>query len=364
MIYLSNHDIAKLLTPKDCIDALDEAFHALARGEAVSRPRTDVWIPCGRDDGYYRWGSMEGAIEPWGIFCTRMKSDIITWTPEGTDELHCVEPGTFSGFLMLFSTRNGAPLAMMNDGILHHLRVAAGAALGLRYLAREDSSVIGMLGSGGMARAYLPAFCAVRKITKVKIYSPTKAHREAFADEMTNELEIPVEPFDRAEPVLRGSDIVATCTDSNKLVVTDPSLIESGMHLANCSSKEFSWDIVKRCDIVIQVGSETFGAKGGMAESERHHGWASWVVGKAEQQARIPKRPVSNLDFVNYPALTDLLNDPSNRRSRPEQITFFHNLGLLGFQFAAVAAKAYSLAKEKGVGLEMSTDPFLQDIRD
>jgi len=51
MIYLSNQDIAKLLTPKDCIDALDEAFHALARGEAVSRPRTDVWIPCGRDDG-------------------------------------------------------------------------------------------------------------------------------------------------------------------------------------------------------------------------------------------------------------------------------------------------------------------------
>ena len=101
---------------------------------------------------------------------------------------------------MLFSTRNGAPLAMMNDGILHHLRVAAGAALGLRYLAREDSSVIGMLGSGGMARAYLPAFCAVRKITKVKVYSPTKSHREIFAEEMTKELGIPVEPFDRAEP--------------------------------------------------------------------------------------------------------------------------------------------------------------------
>lgn len=101
-----------------------------------------------------------------------------------------------------------------------------------------------------------------------------------------------------------------------------------------------------------------------MAESERHHGWASWVVGSAEQQARIPKRPVSNLDFVNYPALTDLLNDPAKRRRSAEQITFFHNLGLLGFQFAAVAAKAYNLAREKGVGLEMSTDPLLQDIRD
>jgi len=101
-----------------------------------------------------------------------------------------------------------------------------------------------------------------------------------------------------------------------------------------------------------------------MAESERHHGWASWVVGQPEQQARIPKRPVSNLDFVSYPELTDLLNDPSKRRSTPDQITFFHNLGLLGFQFAAVATKAYELARQKDLGLEMSTDPFLQDIRD
>jgi ornithine cyclodeaminase/alanine dehydrogenase-like protein (mu-crystallin family) len=147
-------------------------------------------------------------------------------------------------------------------------------------------------------------------------------------------------------------------------VVTDLAWIEKGMHLANCSSKEFSWDIVKRCDIVVQVGTETFGAKGGMAESERHHGWASWVVGTPEQQAHIPKRPVSNLDFVNYPALTDLLNDSSKQRTSPDQITLFHNLGLLGFQFAAVAAKAYELAGTNGVGVDISTDPFLQDIRD
>jgi ornithine cyclodeaminase/alanine dehydrogenase-like protein (mu-crystallin family) len=231
-------------------------------------------------------------------------------------------------------------------------------------LARENAAVVGCLGSGGMARAYLPAFCAVRKISQVKVYSPTQAHRETFAKEMSRELAIPVEPFDDPEPVVRGSDIVTTCTDSNKLVVTDPTWIEKGMHLANCSSKEFSFDIVKRCDIVAQVGTETFGAKGGMTESERHHGWASWVVGRPEQQARIPKRPVSNLDFVNYPSLIDLLNNPSMRRTSSAQITFFHNLGLLGFQFAAVAAKAYQTARAKGVGLEMSTAPFLQDIRD
>jgi ornithine cyclodeaminase/alanine dehydrogenase-like protein (mu-crystallin family) len=364
MIYLSNRDIAQLLTPQHCIESLAEAFNVLAEGRAISRPRTDVWVPCGRADGYYRWGSMEGAIEPWNVFVTRMKSDIVTWTAEGTDELHCVQPGTFSGFILVFSTRNGEPLAIMNDGILHHLRVAAGAALGIKYLARQDASVVGILGSGGMARAYLAAFGEVRRLSKVKVYSPTKTHREAFAKEMSQELGLPVEPYDRPEPVVRGSDIVTTCTDSNGAVVTDPSWIEKGMHLANLSSREWSWDVVRRCDLVVQVGSETLGTGGVKEDSERKYGWPTWMIGRPEEIARIPKRSVSNIDFLKYPSLVDILSDSSKRRTSPDQITFFHNLGLLGFQFAAVAAKAYMLAREKGLGTEMSTEPFLQNIRD
>ena len=174
MIYLNNRDISQLLTPQNCVEALSEAFDALAQGRAISRPRTDVWAPCARPDGYYRWGSMEGAIEPWGIFVSRMKSDIVTWTDQGTDKLHCVEPGTFSGFILVFSTRNGEPLAIMNDGSLHHLRVAAGAALGVKYLAREDASVVGMLGAGGMARDYLAAFCEVRDISRQRFTAPQR----------------------------------------------------------------------------------------------------------------------------------------------------------------------------------------------
>ncbi len=364
MIYLNNRDIARLLTPKHCIEALEEAFHLLSRQRAISRPRTDVWVPCGRVDGYYRWGSMEGAIEPWGVFVSRMKSDIVTWTKEGTDELHCVEPGTFSGFLIAFSTRNGEPLAMMNDGVLHHLRVAAGAALGVKYLAREGASVVGILGSGGMARAYLSAFREVRPISRAKVYSPNKSHRELYAREMGQELGIAVEAQDNPESATRGSDIVATCTDATGAVVTDPTWIEKGMHLCNVSSREWSWDVVRRCDLVVQVGTETLGRSAGRDDSERHYGWATWMIGQPDEIARIPKRPVSNIDFLKYPSLVDLLNDPSKRRASPNQITFFHNLGLLGFQFAAVAAKAYTLAREQGVGLEMSTEPFLQDIRD
>lgn len=121
---------------------------------------------------------------------------------------------------------------------------------------------------------------------------------------------------------------------------------------------------MRRSDIIVQVGTETLGTGGVKEDSEKNYGWPTWVLGQPEEIARIPKRTVSNTHFLKYPSLVDILNDSSKRRTSPDQITFFHNLGLLGFQFAAVAAKAYQLAREKGIGTEMSTEPFLQDIRD
>lgn len=75
---------------------------------------------------------------------------------------------------MLFSTVNGEPLALINDGVLQHMRVGAGGGIGVKHLARPDSSTVGMLGSGGMARTFLEAFCVVRPIRRVKVYSPTR----------------------------------------------------------------------------------------------------------------------------------------------------------------------------------------------
>lgn len=135
-----------------------------------------------------------------------MKSDVIQWTEDKRSGLpredkYCVEPGTYCGLIMLFSTRNGEPLAMMNDGHLQHMRVGGGAGIGVKHLSREDSTTVGMLGSGGMARTYLQAFCSVRPITRVKVYSPSRENRELYAREMEQELQLEVIPVDSA----RGS---------------------------------------------------------------------------------------------------------------------------------------------------------------
>lgn len=61
---------------------------------------------------------MEGACRTLGVFAIRVKSDMATWPGGLTEEKFCVEPGTFCGLVLVFSTRNGVPLAIINDGVL------------------------------------------------------------------------------------------------------------------------------------------------------------------------------------------------------------------------------------------------------
>src|SRR5258708_1529637 len=117
MLIINNDDVAALLTMADCIRVQEEAFRKLPTGGAMHRPRIDMYFPCERDDGYFRWGSMEGAND--GYFAIRMKSDVITWPKDAdgnwTEEKYCREPGPHCGLVFLLSTRNGEPLAFIND---------------------------------------------------------------------------------------------------------------------------------------------------------------------------------------------------------------------------------------------------------
>ena len=134
MLFIHNDMVVKLLSMRDCIEAQEQAFRQIPSGRAIHRPRLDMYVPCDLPDGYYRWGTMEGAND--GILAIRMKSDIITW-PKNADGVwrenkYCVKPGAFCGLILLLSTKNGEPLAFINDGVLQHMRVGGGAGIGAR----------------------------------------------------------------------------------------------------------------------------------------------------------------------------------------------------------------------------------------
>ncbi|MCW2864208.1 MAG: Alanine dehydrogenase [Actinoallomurus sp.] len=176
MLLIDNEATASVLEMPAVVGVLEQAYRDLAAGEVICRPRIDMRFPI---DGQaiYQWGTMEGGSAASGYYAIRMKSDVLTEVEYGgtrTQEKHCIEPGTFYGLVFLLSTRTGEPLAILNDGVLQHMRVGADSAIGAKYAAREDARVLGMLGSGGMARSHLESLLSVRPLERVQVYSPNK----------------------------------------------------------------------------------------------------------------------------------------------------------------------------------------------
>lgn len=362
MLFINNREVEQLFDMKGCLEALEVGYDDLLKGDAVYRPRLDVWVPCERPDGYYRWGTMEGASRKIGVFAIRMKSDIVHWPDGVTEEKYCIRPELFCGLVMVFSVRNGEPLAIINDGVLQHMRVGGCAGLGVKYLARKDASVVGMFGSGGMARSYLEAFNEVRKIKKVKVYSPTKANRDAYAKEMSGKLGIEVVAVNSPETAVRGSQIVSACTDSTRTVFDEPEWLEEGAHITCVRACEIGPKVVKRCDVSIKLGRNTVDTMDeGMV---RLHGNVGYIAGQPEERRRIPNPEVDNYRGGFFDYFMDLKAGKVPGRTDPRQITFFINAGTQGLQFAACAGRIYQLALEKGVGRKLPTEWFLQDVRD
>lgn len=360
MLLINNEVVAQILNIKGCMEALETGYRDLIDERAAYRGRYDFFVPNDEPKLMYRWGTMEGASRSFETFAIRMKSDMLEW-PEGkTVEKYCIQPGTFCGVVMVFSTRNGEPLAIINDGIIQHMRVGGCAGLGAKYLSREDSNIVGILGSGGMARTYLLAFNEVRRIRQVKVYSPTKKNRDAYAAEMSQKLGVEVLPQDRVDDVVRGSDIVATCTDSIQVVVHDPASIEPGMHLTCVKSNEWNPEIVKRSDLVVKMGRATKHLDEGQM---RIGGEAAVVAGNAEEIKRIAN-PAVDIFSQDFPVLTEVISGKLKGRTDKNQITFFANSGTQGLQFASTAGYVVREAKRRGLGQEIPTSWFLQDIRD
>src|SRR4030088_1994095 len=133
-LILSNDDVEKLLTMRDCIAVMEEAYVELAEGRGVSRTRSDCFTPTTRTDALYSLKSMDGVVPKLGIGAVRINSDIITWPKRGNkmrrEKVPAAPNNRYVGLVLLFSVETGEPLAILPDGVMQRMRVGAPDALG------------------------------------------------------------------------------------------------------------------------------------------------------------------------------------------------------------------------------------------
>jgi ornithine cyclodeaminase/alanine dehydrogenase-like protein (mu-crystallin family) len=179
---------------------------------------------------------------------------------------------------------------------------------------------------------------------------PDAEHRSAFARLTSSRLGIEIVPVAQPEEAIAASDIVMCASNSIDNIFFE-RWIEPGMHLSSIKLPEIEIAAIKRADrLVIHTRDDkpfhVVAKDVAVPETAASKGWA---LGAA-------------IDFKKTPVLADLIvGAVPGRRSEHEVTCFINNLGM-GYQFAAAGAVVYRKAKESGLGHELPTDWFTQDV--
>jgi len=180
---------------------------------------------------------------------------------------------------------------------------------------------------------------------------------------MADRHRLQVEVATSARDAVRGVDIVSCCTSTNEPVFFNDWL-EPGMHVTNLTSSEIESDLPRIVDVAIRAGEATPRLEKLPPEADYcRAGFLGYVAGQPDESALVPRLHLPD-DIINMPRLVDLIAGRERGRTDARQTSFFLNVGAIGAQFEGVAAAVYNKAREQGLGTEIPTDLFLQDIRD
>src|SRR5438046_10300884 len=149
----------------------------------------------------------------------------------------------------------GDLLALIEAYYMGQLRTGAASGVATKYLARKDSRVAAIIGTGGQAKTQLEAVAAARKLESARAYGRDAAKREKFCAEMSGRIGIPVDPCSSAAEAVRGADIVSTATTASQPVVPGADL-PPGTHInaigANHAHKpELDDEAVASADVIV-----------------------------------------------------------------------------------------------------------------
>ncbi len=212
VLFLSSAEIADLASPGEYVNAVREGYRDRGNG-APAEPRTRLTNadPPGFLTGYFAILPGVGAMGGYTYAAGFGHRD-----------------AQFA--LQLFDAESGELLAVFDGASMNPSKTGAAGAVGLDALAREDTTELGLIGSGTQARGQLLATATVRDIEHVSVYSPTESNKEAFAAEMDDRLDAAVEPVATSKAAVSGADAVITATTAGEPVF-DGRHLDPGTHV-------------------------------------------------------------------------------------------------------------------------------------
>ena len=325
-IILGARDVGRLLTFRECIDAIARTMCAHEAGRSRGPASSDLTLPGGSVH------AKMAAVEQDGRTFVAVKANVnLPGNPTGRGR------PTIQGALILLDGDDGRPLAIMDSIALTSIRTAAVAALAATHLAVSHAKTITVVGCGEQGEAQLRAMSVVRSLAGGFVLDRDAAKAAAFAHRMSEELHYPIEPVTDVNAAVAASDICVTCTTSQRPLLYRAHL-HSGLFVAavgadNPTKQEIDADALAHSRVV--VDSLAACAAGG----DLHH---------AIQAQRMTERDV-------YGELSAIVAGRLPGRTSEEDVFVFDSTGT-ALQDVAAAVLVYEHAIAAGAGVHVLLD--------
>jgi len=313
-LFITEAEVAVLLDMDLAIQALEEVFKARSAGEVHNHPR--YRLPSGR--GSYNFMSA-------------------SWPERGIAGHKSYVAGRdgVSFHVMLYGTNGEGLMAVLEAGRMGQVRTGAASGLATNYMALQNASAVGIIGSGYQAETQLEAVCAVRDITEVKVFSRNSSNREKFAVSMEERLGVKVVAVESKESAAEGVDVLIAVTNSIEPVITG-DMLESGMHVNAAGNnswmkRELDTAAIKKSDVIVCDDIDQ----------------AKIECGELMQAAE-----TGDFAWDSIVQLDSIISGLRTARSDEGDITLFESQGV-AFEDLAVCARLYTLAMEQGIGTQL-----------
>lgn len=311
ILVLSRADLEKIMSMRETIEAVEDAFRGLALGEVVM-PLPYI-IDVSKHNGV--WGVKSALINSQDVVGVKLSSGYF----ENPVKYNLP---SITGVVIVADSKHGVPLAVMDASVITAFRTGAVAGVAAKYLARKNSEKVAVFGAGVQGRTQLLALTEVLRVDEARVYDVVASYAEKFAKEMSAKTGVKVIPSPSVKDALRDVDVVSTATPSKQPYIM-LEMVPKGVHITT-------------------VGSDHKGKQ----ELENKIYDVSKVV--------VDKREVAlEKDYLKphhiYAELGEVVAGMKKGRTSDDEITIMDSSGL-GLQDAAAGLAAYHLAKKKNLG--------------
>ncbi len=318
-LLLKRQDIISLLSLSDYVQIVEDAFRLYAEGKTLEPGLLHIDAPTG--EFHIKGGGLQlkrtycGVKVNAGFFQNRARFGM----------------PNIQGTIILCDGENGYPLALMDSIEITLNRTGATTAVAAKYLARPDSCVATICGCGVQGRIQLRAIKLVLPIEKVYAFDSDPAAAEAFASDMSQELDIEVSAVpDPGGAVARG-DVCITCTPARRYFL-ERAHVTAGMFIAAVGADspgkhELEPALLASSTVVVDLLEQC------VKVGELHHALTAGLVTADDVHAE----------------LGDVVAGRKPGRTSDDEIIIFDATGT-ALQDAAGAAAAYERALEAGKG--------------